>query len=61
MHINQFDMNEYDKELVRLIVQQEIIKREISQMKKISFWDFIPAIWGGIITGIIIFILIKLK
>lgn len=54
-------MNEYDKELVRLIAQQEIIKREISQMKKISSWNFIPAIWGGIITGIIIFILIKLK
>ena len=54
-------MEEYDKELVRLIAQQEIIKREISQMKKTSFWDFILAIWGGIITGVIIFILIKLK
>lgn len=54
-------MNEYEKELVRLIAQQEIIKREISQMKKTSFWDLVPAIWGGIITGIIIFILIKLK
>jgi hypothetical protein len=61
LHINQFDMNEYDKELVRLIAQQEIIKREISQMKKTSFWNFIPVIWSGIITGIIIFILIKLK
>lgn len=27
-------MNEYDKELVRLIAQQEIIKREISQNEK---------------------------
>lgn len=51
-------MNEYEKELVRLIAQQEIIKREILQMKKKSFWDFIPAIWGGIITGIIISMLI---
>ena len=54
-------MDKYHKELVRLIAQQEIIKREISQMKKTSFWNFIPVIWGGIITGIIIFILIKLK
>jgi len=52
-------MEEYDKELVRLIAQQEIIKREIKN--KWSFWNFIPAIWGGIITGVIIFILIKLK
>lgn len=59
MRINQFDMEEYDKELVRLIAQQEIIKREIKN--KWSFWNFIPAIWGGIITGVIIFILIKLK
>lgn len=54
-------MNEYDKELVRLIAQQEIIKHEISQMKKTSFWDFIPVIWGGIITAVIVFILIKLE
>lgn len=52
-------MNEYDKELVRLIAQQEILNREIKN--KWSFWNFIPAIWGGIITGVIIFILIKLK
>lgn len=30
-------MDKYDKELVRLIAQQEIIKREISQMKKHHF------------------------